>query len=72
MARASCGCGGITLTIEGQSARLGAGDAAVAAAGSTIRLDNPSEVRAELLVNAPVGFTGELPDGTPIDPPWVN
>lgn len=64
--------GGITITIEGESTRLAAGDAAVASAGSAIRLDNPAAVRAEVLVNAPVGFTGELLDGTVVNPPWVN
>ncbi|APA96465.1 cupin domain-containing protein [Nocardia seriolae] len=64
--------GGITMTIEGESARLAAGDAAVAPAGSVIRLDNPSDAVAEVLVNAPVGFTGELLDGTVVNPPWVN
>ncbi|GAB2544663.1 cupin domain-containing protein [Nocardia heshunensis] len=64
--------GGITITIDGESAVLAAGDAAVAPAGSTIRLDNPADSPAEVLVNAPVGFTGELLDGTVITPPWVN
>ncbi|MGW4354577.1 cupin domain-containing protein [Nocardia sp. NPDC004582] len=64
--------GSITLTIEGEPARLAAGDAAVAAAGSVIRLDNPADLAAEVLVTAPVGFTGELLDGTVVNPPWVN
>ncbi|MEV6100914.1 cupin domain-containing protein [Nocardia sp. NPDC051981] len=64
--------GSITLTIDGEAARLAPGDAAVAPAGSTIRLDNPDDRTAEVLVNAPVGFTGELLDGTVVNPPWVN
>ncbi|MEC3956987.1 cupin domain-containing protein [Nocardia sp. CDC153] len=64
--------GGITLTIDGEAARLAAGDAALAPAGSTIRLDNPAATQAILLVNAPVGFSGELLDGTVVNPPWVN
>ncbi|MVU75890.1 cupin domain-containing protein [Nocardia sp. ET3-3] len=64
--------GGITMTIDGESARLTVGDAAVAPAGSVIRLDNPSADQAEVIVNAPVGFTGELLDGTVVNPPWVN
>ncbi|GAB0101379.1 hypothetical protein JMUB6875_03430 [Nocardia sp. JMUB6875] len=64
--------GGITMTIDGESAELSPGDAALAPAGSVIRLDNPSDGPAEVLVNAPVGFSGELPDGTVISPPWVN
>ncbi|MEU6586847.1 cupin domain-containing protein [Nocardia sp. NPDC046763] len=64
--------GSITLTIDGEAARLAPGDAAVAPAGSAIRLDNPDDQTAEVLVNAPVGFTGELLDGTVVNPPWVN
>lgn len=64
--------GSVTLTIEGGSARLVAGDAGVAPADSVIRLDNPSDQPAEVLVTAPVGFTGELLDGTVVNPPWVN
>ncbi|MEU1430321.1 cupin domain-containing protein [Nocardia sp. NPDC005746] len=64
--------GSITLTIQGESARLAAGDAGVAPADSVIRLDNPSDRTAEVLVTAPVGFTGELLDGTVVNPPWVN
>ncbi|MFJ9365719.1 cupin domain-containing protein [Nocardia sp. NPDC101769] len=64
--------GSITLTIDGEAARLTPGDAAVAPAGSAIRLDNPDDQTAEVLVNAPVGFTGELLDGTVVNPPWVN
>lgn len=60
------------LTIDGESHALTAGDAALAPAGSTIRLDNPSPEPATVMVTAPVGFTGELPDGTVVDPPWVN
>ncbi|MGV9667329.1 cupin domain-containing protein [Nocardia niigatensis] len=64
--------GSITLTIEGEAAELAPGDAAVVPAGSVIRLDNPADRPAEVLVNAPVGFTGELLDGTVVNPPWVN
>ncbi|MET8424355.1 cupin domain-containing protein [Nocardia sp. NPDC004860] len=64
--------GSITLTIDGEAARLAPGDAAVVPAGSIIRLDNPDDRTAEVLVNAPVGFTGELLDGTVVNPPWVN
>ncbi|WP_327149290.1 cupin domain-containing protein [Nocardia sp. NBC_01329] len=64
--------GTITITIEGESSTLTPGDAAVAPAGSDISLDNPSDVPATVLVTTTVGFTGELPDGTIVDPPWVN
>lgn len=64
--------GTIAITIEGESNTLAPGDAAVAPAGSAIRLDNPSAAPATVIVTAAVGFTGELPDGTIVDPPWVN
>ncbi|MFE4457386.1 cupin domain-containing protein [Nocardia tengchongensis] len=64
--------GSITITIEGESAHLAAGDAAVAPAKSVICLANPADRPAEVLVSAPVGFTGELLDGTVVNPPWVN
>ncbi|RDI62744.1 cupin domain-containing protein [Nocardia pseudobrasiliensis] len=60
------------LTIDGESATLAPGDAALAPAGVTIRLDNPGSGPAALLVTAPVGFAAELADGTRISPPWVN
>ncbi|MGW1739225.1 cupin domain-containing protein [Nocardia sp. NPDC001965] len=64
--------GTLTLTIGDEVSTLAPGDAAVAPAGSEIRLANPSASAAAVLVSAPVGFTGELPDGTIVDPPWVN
>lgn len=64
--------GSIAVTIEGETKSLAPGDAAVAAAGSAIRLDNSADAPAIVMVTAPVGFTGELPDGTIVDPPWVN
>ncbi|WP_327144238.1 cupin domain-containing protein [Nocardia sp. NBC_01327] len=64
--------GSLTLTIQGESTTLTPGDAAVAPAGSTIRLDNPAATPAVVMVTAAVGFTGELPDGTIVNPPWVN
>ncbi|MEU2030224.1 cupin domain-containing protein [Nocardia amamiensis] len=64
--------GAAIFTVEGESAPLEPGDAAVAPAESTIRLDNPGEAPATLMVIAPVGFAGELADGTRITPPWVS
>ncbi|MFI6867701.1 cupin domain-containing protein [Nocardia sp. NPDC050406] len=61
-----------TLTIDGVAAPLEPGDAAVAPTGSTISLANPGDTPATLLVTTSVGFTGELPDGTIISPPWTN
>ncbi|WP_040781179.1 cupin domain-containing protein [Nocardia pneumoniae] len=64
--------GAVTLTVDGESSALEPGDAAVAPAESAIRLDNPGEDPATLMVIAPVGFAGELADGTRITPPWVS
>ncbi|QLY30434.1 cupin domain-containing protein [Nocardia huaxiensis] len=64
--------GGPTLTVEGVTTDLAVGDAALAPAGSTIRLSNLGEQPAVVLVTVPVGFTGELADGTVVNPPWVN
>lgn len=64
--------GSAIVTIDAESHTLGAGDAAVAPAGSHIALGNPSAEPAIVLVTAPVGFTGELADGTLVDPPWVH
>lgn len=64
--------GAITFSIDGTESDLAQGDAAVANAGSTIRLSNPSDHPAVVLVTTTVGFTGELADGTIVNPPWVN
>lgn len=64
--------GELTMVIDGEAADLKSGDAAVALAGSTIQLNNSAAAPATVLVTAPVGFTGELLDGTVVNPPWVN
>jgi quercetin dioxygenase-like cupin family protein len=60
------------LTIDDVTTTVTAGDAAVVPAGSALRIDNPGAAPVALAVVAPVGFIGELADGTRIDPPWVN
>ncbi|MBF6333133.1 cupin domain-containing protein [Nocardia transvalensis] len=64
--------GTAVLSIDGAAASLAPGDAAVAPAGAVVRLDNPGERAAVLLVTVPVGFSAELADGTRIIPPWVS
>lgn len=64
--------GAVTLTIDGQPEELCAGDAALVPAGSTINLDNNGTETATLVVTVPVGFHGELLDGTVINPPWAS
>jgi quercetin dioxygenase-like cupin family protein len=64
--------GEVVLTVDGAAHPLSSGDAAIALAGSAIRLDNPGERAAMLIVTVPVGFSAELADGTRIVPPWVS
>ncbi|MCX4097955.1 cupin domain-containing protein [Nocardia sp. alder85J] len=64
--------GTATLTVDDEATVLAPGDAAVVPAGSMLRIDNAGPEPAEFVVVAPVGFTGELPDGTTITPHWVS
>ncbi|MBF6240978.1 cupin domain-containing protein [Nocardia otitidiscaviarum] len=64
--------GAIALTIDGVTTTLAPGDAAVAPTGSTIALGNDSDGPATVLVSTTVGFTGELLDGTVVEPPWAK
>lgn len=64
--------GAVTMTIDGASAPLHPGDAAVAPAGSLIALGNPNEQAATVLVAVRVGFGAELPDGSTFVPPWAS
>jgi len=64
--------GEAVLAIDGLESRLSAGDAAIAPAGSVIRLDNPGTRTARFVVTAPVGFAAELADGTRMTPPWAS
>ncbi|MBF6171978.1 cupin domain-containing protein [Nocardia blacklockiae] len=64
--------GAIELTIDGATDRLVAGDAAIIPAEATIRVDNPDRSPATLVVSAPVGFVGELADGSRFIAPWVS
>ncbi|WP_216893780.1 cupin domain-containing protein [Nocardia alni] len=64
--------GEVLFTLDGQAHRLEVGDAVLAPAKSTIRLDNPGSRPARLLVSVPVGFSAEMADGTTMTPPWVS
>ncbi|MFD6394013.1 cupin domain-containing protein [Nocardia sp. NPDC060259] len=64
--------GEVTMTIDGESASMKPGDAAVAPAGSTIALANGTAAPAVLLVTVRVGFSAELPDGSTFVPPWAS
>ncbi|MFD6400037.1 cupin domain-containing protein [Nocardia sp. NPDC060249] len=64
--------GEVTMTIDGESAPMKPGDAAVAPAGSLIALTNSAGEVATLLVTVRVGFAAELPDGSTFAPPWAS
>ncbi|MFF4896069.1 cupin domain-containing protein [Streptomyces sp. NPDC001068] len=64
--------GGLRLTIDGESAELGAGDAAVAPAGAELAVANTSDRPAHMWVTTSVGLTAVLADGTTIAPPWAR
>src|SRR5690606_22802395 len=64
--------GEVTLTVDGESADLRLGDAAVAPAGAAIALANAGRVPAVLLVTVRAGFAAELPDGSTFTPPWAS
>ncbi|MFE0771673.1 cupin domain-containing protein [Streptomyces sp. NPDC058861] len=64
--------GRLRLAIDGESAELRAGDAAVAPAGSELAVANTTDQPAQMWVTTRVGLTAELPDGSTITPPWAN
>lgn len=64
--------GEVTMTIDGESAPMKPGDAAVAPAGSMIALANSTGELTTLLVTVRVGFAAELPDGSTFTPPWAS
>ncbi|GGU70608.1 cupin [Streptomyces albospinus] len=64
--------GRLRLTIDGETAELGAGDAAVAPAGSALSVSNPADGPATMWVTTRVGLGAELDDGSTLTPPWAN
>jgi quercetin dioxygenase-like cupin family protein len=64
--------GRVRVTIDGESDILAVGDAAVAPAGSSLRLDNAGDDKAACWVTTSVGIEAELPDGSHIVPPWAQ
>lgn len=64
--------GRLRLTIDGESAELGTGDAAVAPAGSALAVVNPTAAPAHIWVTTRVGLTAEMADGSTLAPPWAN
>ncbi|UWE09165.1 cupin domain-containing protein [Actinacidiphila bryophytorum] len=64
--------GSVQLTVDGESRLLGEGDVAIAPAGSTLDVANPTEEPARMWVTTSVGLTATLPDGSQISPPWAS
>jgi quercetin dioxygenase-like cupin family protein len=64
--------GRLRLTIDGESAELRAGDAAVALAGSELAVANATDQPAHMWVTTRVGLTAELADGSVVRPPWAH
>lgn len=64
--------GSLRLSIDGEEAVLRPGDAAVAPAGSSLSVSNPTEEPATMWVTTSVGLEAVLADGSRISPPWVS
>ncbi|MEW2578560.1 cupin domain-containing protein [Streptomyces syringium] len=64
--------GRLRLTIGGESAELGVGDAAVAPAGTEVAVANTTDHPAHMWVTTRVGLSAELADGSTITPPWAR
>ncbi|MFE5509991.1 cupin domain-containing protein [Streptomyces sp. NPDC056529] len=64
--------GRLRFTVDGESAELAAGDAAVAPAGSELAVANPTDRPAHMWVTTRVGLTAELPGGDTLAPPWAR
>ncbi|MBP0458622.1 cupin domain-containing protein [Streptomyces albogriseolus] len=64
--------GRLRLTIDGESAELREGDAAVAPAGSELAVANTTDQPAHMWVTTRVGLTAKLADGNTITPPWAH
>jgi quercetin dioxygenase-like cupin family protein len=64
--------GRLRFTIDGESAELGVGDAAVAPAGSELALANTTDQPAHMWVTTSVGLSAKLADGSTVTPPWAH
>ncbi|WP_327291813.1 cupin domain-containing protein [Streptomyces sp. NBC_01198] len=64
--------GSLELTIDGDARLLGAGDVAIAPAGCTLNVANPTREPAGMWVTTSTGLTATLPDGSRISPPWAS
>ncbi|MET8474540.1 cupin domain-containing protein [Streptomyces sp. NPDC006422] len=64
--------GTLVLSLDGTPHTLTAGDTAIAHAGTTLGVENPTDEPASMWVTAPIGLEAELADGTRIAPPWAR
>jgi mannose-6-phosphate isomerase-like protein (cupin superfamily) len=64
--------GSLRLTIDGDARLLNEGDVAIAPAGSTLVVANPTKEPAGMWVTTSIGLTATMPDGARISPPWAN
>ncbi|MFI9101688.1 cupin domain-containing protein [Streptomyces fildesensis] len=64
--------GTVRFSIDGEVSTLAPGDAAVAPAGSSLGVSNPTEEPATMWVTTSVGLEAVLADGSRISPPWVS
>jgi len=59
------------VTLGGETAQAGPGDAIVVPAGVPFALEAAGEEALRALCCLPVGGQGQLPDGAPFTPPWA-
>ena len=64
--------GRLTVTVDGVTSTLSAGDVVFVPAGASFRVDNTSGAPAGAWVTTSVGLQATMPDGTSISPPWVR
>ncbi|MFC7219428.1 cupin domain-containing protein [Streptomyces polyrhachis] len=64
--------GRLQLTIGGESAELGAGDAAVAPAASELAVANTTDQPAHMWVTTRAELSATMADGSTITPPWAH
>ncbi len=64
--------GELTVTLDGRTERVTAGDTLIVNAGATLTVENPAAETAVTWVTTSLGLEAELADGTRIVPPWAN
>ncbi|SEO10314.1 cupin domain-containing protein [Actinacidiphila rubida] len=64
--------GAVELSLDDETRLLHAGDAAIAPAGSSVAVANPTEEPAAMWVTTSIGLHATLADGSRIAPPWAS